>query len=253
MIPRAKIVEACRIIKDLIRFSQSNNAHETVIFATSILRKAKNRDVFLKAVKKACGQDIDVISGLGECACLEKAARYFSTIKTGPILLVDIGGGSTEFVLFDKERTYLRKSYSFGLAYIKGKYGINAVEEVPAKALERFFHAKIRLFLKAMVQYTLENIIVTSSVAKIMAGLKYGGTVNAADGQKKKIYLRDIVMLQQALATDAKMVALDHERKILVQIGTYFFAELLRMTNKRFFSVAPHSVREGYLLHYLHL
>jgi exopolyphosphatase/guanosine-5'-triphosphate,3'-diphosphate pyrophosphatase len=253
IIPRTKIDEAGRIIKRLIQFAKSKNAQETVIFATSILRQAKNRADFLKAVKKACGYDIDVISGLGECACLEKAARYFSTIKNGPTLLVDIGGGSTEFVLFDKDKTYLRKSYAFGLSYIKGKYGINAVEEVPAAALQRFFYAKIRLFLKGMVQYTLENIIVTSSVAKVMAGLKYGGRVSATGGPKKKIYRRDVIALQQALAADAKKVALDPEKKILVQIGTYFFAELLRALDKQFFFAAPHSVREGYLLHYLHL
>jgi exopolyphosphatase / guanosine-5'-triphosphate,3'-diphosphate pyrophosphatase len=253
IIPRTKIDEAGRIIQGLLQYAQSQNVDETVIFATSILRHAKNRTAFLKAVKKKCGKDIDIISGLSECACLEKAARYFSTLKNGPTLLVDIGGGSTEFVLFDKNRTYLRKSYSFGLSYVKGKYGINDIEAVPAKALERFFHAKIRLFLKGMVQYTLENIIVTSSVAKIMAGLKYGGRVNATDGQKKKIYFRDIIALQQTLTTDAKKVALDPKKKILVQIGTYFFAELLRALDKQFFSVATHSVREGYLLHYLHL
>jgi exopolyphosphatase/guanosine-5'-triphosphate,3'-diphosphate pyrophosphatase len=252
IIPKAKIDEAGRIIQGLLQYAQSQNVYETVIFATSILRHAKNRTAFLRAVKKKCGKDIDIISGLSECACLEKAARYFSTLKNGPTLLVDIGGGSTEFVLFDKNRTYLRKSYSFGLSYVKGKYGINDIEAVPEKALESFFHAKIRLFLKGMVQYTLKNIIVTSSVAKIMAGLKYGGRVSATDEQKKKIYLRDIIALQRTFTTNAKAITLDPQKKILVQIGTYFFTELLRALNKQFFSVAPHSVREGYLLHYLH-
>ncbi len=116
---------------------------ETHVFATSILRKAGNAQSFIRAVKKHCAIDIEVISGQQECECIERAARFFMP-GNERTLLVDIGGGSTEFILFDKEKTYLRKSYAYGLSQVKGKYNISLNDETCSnKRVSGFFAAFI--------------------------------------------------------------------------------------------------------------
>ena len=69
------------------------------VVATSAVRDAENRDSFLKRVKREAGFDVDVISGE------EEARRTLLGIRSGlpagvtDILALDIGGGSTEFIL----------------------------------------------------------------------------------------------------------------------------------------------------------
>lgn len=69
------------------------------IVATSAVRDAANRDEFLVRIKREAGFDVEVISGE------EEARRTLLGIRSGlptgvaDILALDIGGGSTEFIL----------------------------------------------------------------------------------------------------------------------------------------------------------
>ncbi len=67
--------------------------------ATSATRDALNRNVFVDGVKERLGIEPEVISGDEEARLsFAGATREFSR-SDGPFLVVDIGGGSTEFVL----------------------------------------------------------------------------------------------------------------------------------------------------------
>ena len=67
--------------------------------ATSATRDALNREVFVDGVKERLGIEPEVISGEEEARLsFAGATREFSRAD-GPFLVVDIGGGSTEFVL----------------------------------------------------------------------------------------------------------------------------------------------------------
>ena len=67
--------------------------------ATSATRDALNREVFVEGVKERLGIEPEVISGDEEARLsFAGATREFSRAD-GPFLVVDIGGGSTEFVL----------------------------------------------------------------------------------------------------------------------------------------------------------
>ena len=71
----------------------------TAAVATSAVRDAENRDVFLDRVKREAGFDVELISGE------EEARRTMLGIRSGlphdvtDVLALDIGGGSTEFIL----------------------------------------------------------------------------------------------------------------------------------------------------------
>jgi exopolyphosphatase/guanosine-5'-triphosphate,3'-diphosphate pyrophosphatase len=67
--------------------------------ATSATRDAINRDLFISGVKERLGVEPEVISGDEEARLsFAGATREFNRAE-GPFLVVDIGGGSTEFVL----------------------------------------------------------------------------------------------------------------------------------------------------------
>lgn len=80
------------------RFGITND--RVVLMATSAARDACNAEVFTTAAITACGVTPAVISGAleAEIAFLGATADQ----PPGPMLVVDIGGGSTEFVLADK-------------------------------------------------------------------------------------------------------------------------------------------------------
>ncbi len=70
--------------------------------ATSAARDARNADVFVAGVRERLGIDPEVVSGAEEARLsFEGATRGLPSGLPGPILVVDIGGGSTELVVGD--------------------------------------------------------------------------------------------------------------------------------------------------------
>jgi exopolyphosphatase/guanosine-5'-triphosphate,3'-diphosphate pyrophosphatase len=64
---------------------------------TSAIRDASNRLTFLKSVKDATGIEIDVINGIQEANLIYQGIAYTYNFES-PSLIMDIGGGSTEFI-----------------------------------------------------------------------------------------------------------------------------------------------------------
>ena len=67
--------------------------------ATSAVREAANRDEFLAAVRAATGVDVEVVSGAEEARLIHLGVSHSLDLREGTVLVVDIGGGSTEFCL----------------------------------------------------------------------------------------------------------------------------------------------------------
>ena len=70
--------------------------------ATSATRDAANADVFRAGVRERLGIDPEVLSGADEAAlAFDGAVRHLVAAPATPVLVVDIGGGSTELILGD--------------------------------------------------------------------------------------------------------------------------------------------------------
>ena len=83
--------------------------------ATSAVRSSKNGKDFVEAVLKTCGILIEVISGDDEAELIYQGVKLSGAIKQSS-LIMDIGGGSVEFILCDTEKLIWKKSYNIGAA-----------------------------------------------------------------------------------------------------------------------------------------
>ena len=81
--------------------------------ATSATRDASNRDLFIDGVREILGIEPEVIPGTEGAELSFIGATKGLTHTESPYLVVDIGGGSTEFVLGDSEVKYA-KSVNIG-------------------------------------------------------------------------------------------------------------------------------------------
>ena len=101
----------------LRRFAQLINglpAGAVRIVATNTLRVARNRDVFINRVKEVLGHRVDVISGREEARLIYLGVAHTLSDDAGKRLVVDIGGGSTEFIIGERFESILRESLHIG-------------------------------------------------------------------------------------------------------------------------------------------
>jgi exopolyphosphatase/guanosine-5'-triphosphate,3'-diphosphate pyrophosphatase len=82
--------------------------------ATSATRDARNRDDLVKGVRAILGVDPEVISGDEEAALSFAGAAAELPTAAAPILVADIGGGSTELVLGDASGVLAARSVNVG-------------------------------------------------------------------------------------------------------------------------------------------
>jgi exopolyphosphatase / guanosine-5'-triphosphate,3'-diphosphate pyrophosphatase len=95
---------------------------EVYAFATSAVRRASNRDDFMAAVKDATGIKIDVISGDKEAEYIYYGVHQAVELGEETSLIMDIGGGSVEFILGNAKEIFWKGSFDVGAALLLEKF-----------------------------------------------------------------------------------------------------------------------------------
>jgi exopolyphosphatase/guanosine-5'-triphosphate,3'-diphosphate pyrophosphatase len=100
---------------DYARLIQEHGAAKVRFVATSASRDARNRQVFVDGIRGLLGVEPEVISGDEEAALSFAGASSVLPILDGDhVLVVDLGGGSTEFVLGTADGVTAAKSVDVG-------------------------------------------------------------------------------------------------------------------------------------------
>jgi exopolyphosphatase / guanosine-5'-triphosphate,3'-diphosphate pyrophosphatase len=94
-----------RVLDRYCRRARVLGADRIRLSATSAVRDASNRDELAHQVLRLTGEPMEILSGDEEANISFRGATRDLTIRPGPFLVVDIGGGSTEFVLGQDEPT----------------------------------------------------------------------------------------------------------------------------------------------------
>jgi exopolyphosphatase/guanosine-5'-triphosphate,3'-diphosphate pyrophosphatase len=84
--------------------------------ATSAIRSSSNGNLFAEQIKSLTGIEIEIIDGEREAELIFAGATYADAESTKNALIMDIGGGSTEFIIVKEKTLIWKKSYPLGAA-----------------------------------------------------------------------------------------------------------------------------------------
>jgi exopolyphosphatase/guanosine-5'-triphosphate,3'-diphosphate pyrophosphatase len=108
------IEDTLKVLEGFAADAKKHGAEATVATATSAARDASNGPDFLSAAQRRAGLKIEIISG-DEEARLSFASAWADFGGEGPLVVLDIGGGSTEFIFSDaKGAITWRRSFDVG-------------------------------------------------------------------------------------------------------------------------------------------
>lgn len=97
-------------------------AERIVAFATSAIRSASNGKEFIQTAKEKTGIDVQIISGEREAELIYYGVRSAVEMHNSPSLIIDIGGGSTEFIIANKNEILWKQSFLLGAARLLDKF-----------------------------------------------------------------------------------------------------------------------------------
>ena len=112
-------IKAIEKFSGLIRLHQ---ASEVKAMATAAIRSASNGADFISEVKRRTGIEIKIIDGEKEAILIYKGVRQAVKMSEEPSLIMDIGGGSVEFILCSVSQIFWKKSYPLGAAKMMDQF-----------------------------------------------------------------------------------------------------------------------------------
>jgi exopolyphosphatase/guanosine-5'-triphosphate,3'-diphosphate pyrophosphatase len=94
----------------------------TLAFATSAVRNASNGNKFVDDTLTRTGIEVQVITGEMEAEFISMGVRQAVTLTEEPSLIIDIGGGSTEFIIVDNKKILWKQSFEIGASRLLQRF-----------------------------------------------------------------------------------------------------------------------------------
>jgi exopolyphosphatase/guanosine-5'-triphosphate,3'-diphosphate pyrophosphatase len=146
------------------------NVEEILVTATSAVRSAENRQEFIDSVWEELGLDINVIDGEREAELIWKGVRMTGLAEEEAILVMDIGGGSTEFIIAQGEEVMWKKSYDLGVTRLKERF--KASDPITEQELTK---------IKEELRADMEELWIEGTSAKVKTLVGASGSFNSID------------------------------------------------------------------------
>jgi exopolyphosphatase / guanosine-5'-triphosphate,3'-diphosphate pyrophosphatase len=146
--------------------------------ATSAVREAANADEFIGAAA-GIGVDVEVISGLEEARLIYLGVLQAVPVFDRQVLVVDVGGGSTEVVVGAEGLTHAARSFKLGAVRLTDRF-FPAGKLTPAAVTEcrAFVRSVLSIFRREVVRLGFETAVASSGTADAVARM-----VHAASGE----------------------------------------------------------------------
>ncbi|WP_395344770.1 exopolyphosphatase [Ningiella sp. W23] len=224
------------------------STHSVRIVATHTLRRAKNTQSFLRMARKVFPYPIEVISGAEEARLIYTGIANHTDIE-GSRLIIDIGGGSTEFAVGKEAEPELCKSVQMGcVSYQKrffcdGKITRTAVEKAITAAQQ-----DLELACTNLRQTSWQHNLASSGTAKAIALVAHPNEENKAQPFNQ----HDLQLLLARCIEKGESSALDfdgltEDRKPVFVPGLCIMLAVFQSLNLSSVSISQAALREGVL------
>jgi exopolyphosphatase/guanosine-5'-triphosphate,3'-diphosphate pyrophosphatase len=204
-----------RGIKTMQRFHDllvKHNVHQVRAIATSALRNASNGQQFIDDVKAKTGVAIEIIDGDMEAAFIYKGIKASGCLGGQNSLIIDIGGGSVEFIICNDTQVLWKQSFEIGAARSMDTF--HRTDPIPPEsitALNLYLEDSLKDLFAATSAYAINNIIGSSGVFESYAEVIERAKGNSFDLKKTKHYEFNI---DELLTLIEKIVLSTHQERL---------------------------------------
>ncbi|TGN09801.1 Ppx/GppA phosphatase family protein [Leptospira ilyithenensis] len=239
----------------LKRFKTLADSYQAEIraVATSALREAENRDIFLERSEKEVGLKIDVVSGNEEARLIYLGILQGLPVYDKRILMIDIGGGSTELLVGEKGEILFSTSLKLGAIRLTEKFlKKDPLGVVDLQKCRIHIESVLSAFLPQIEQWKPFQVVgssgsITSVTSMILEGR--GEKLDRLNGfeftydQFKEV--RKSVLEADSVKKRLKIPGLDSKRADIIVGGILVLDEVLHLVKAPSVIVSDFALRDG--------
>ena len=237
---RIAIARTVEAIDHFIADAREFGAPEIIALTTSAARDAANCDEFLRTVRSKCGLDVQVISCEREAELIFRGVSSDPGWSSQPILVLDVGGGSAEFIQGERGNIERFQSLPLGAVRLTEQYGEDFA------GLVGFLRETLH---KSLAVYSVQNrrMIGTGGTITTLARIERGTVDRVSISQEE---LRALVARLNSLplAERKKVPGLPPERADIIVAGGAVFLVAMELLGAFELTVSVRNLRYGALL-----
>ncbi|MCI0707269.1 MAG: Ppx/GppA family phosphatase [Ignavibacteriae bacterium] len=246
-------------IQTLVRFKAIAEANRATVraVATSAVREALNQHEFVKRAKSEADISVEVISGTEESRLIYLGVLQALPVYDKRILLIDIGGGSTEFLVGEKRKVLFANSLKLGAIrltqrfFSDGRSNGKQVKEC-RKYIRGMINPVVREIGKLKPKTTTGSSGTIQSIARIVKSLR---------GENERTKLNNFTFTAEELHDVVEMLlraetprqrndipGLDQSRSDIIVGGALILEQAMEDLHLRSITVSEYALREGVIL-----
>jgi len=155
-----RALEALTYYKKIIDAEKINTIYG---YATSAFRDAKNGPAFRDLIEERIGISINIISGEEEATFIYKGVKTAFDIGGDNSLIMDIGGGSVEFIIGNRDEIVWKKSYNIGAQRLLDWFhNVDPMPMEDVNKIDEFFGNELKELAGEMDKYKPQCLIGSS-------------------------------------------------------------------------------------------
>lgn len=172
------IQATARAVREFIAKAQKYSPESIHVLATSAARDALNQAELVAAIREVAGRELSVISGDQEADWAFAGVASDAELSHRALLVMDIGGGSTEFAIGVSGKRIAGKSFQLGSVRLLEKFRPSdpptpAERETCLVWMRDFFANEVRPFLREHLAGAAPLLVSTGGTASILGRLKW--------------------------------------------------------------------------------
>jgi exopolyphosphatase / guanosine-5'-triphosphate,3'-diphosphate pyrophosphatase len=230
---------------------------EVLVLATSAIREAKNSSWFQEELERKTGYRLSIISGEKEAELIFKGVKLaFGNIDNHSIIL-DIGGGSNEFILIENGVPIWKQSFRLGMARV--------IEQIPPsdpitpeeiRRMKSYFEAGLKDLWKQVNHLEINNLIGCSGAFDTLADLIDQTDSGTKLRIKQEIKLDDFdrvfeSLIRSTTAERIKMKGMESIRIEMIVPSVIFIKLVIDRLNIQKIEQTDFALREGVLYEHI--
>ncbi|GIV28415.1 MAG: hypothetical protein KatS3mg027_2229 [Bacteroidia bacterium] len=165
-----QIEKILEVLQKYLSIAQKFSVDKILALATSSIRTAQNKEEIKKNVREKLNLDIQIIDGEREAELIYLANHFavqscINSVNDRNFLIMDIGGGSTEFILSDKNRSLWKQSFLLGMARLIDELKPqDPIHPTDILTLKNYLEKHLHPLNAALKQYPTKTLVGSSGV-----------------------------------------------------------------------------------------
>lgn len=247
------------VLNDYKTTMKAHNVDKIVAIATSGVRSSANRDFLINSVQTESGIKIKVINGNKEAELAWMGVKNAISFDEKPVLIIDIGGGSIEFIICNNSGILWIKSFDIGVARMMISYDFSdplTIKDI--KTVYAIMDKELKVLLQKASVFKVATLIGSSGSFETFAAL----TKFECDGiikdetQSNEIDLGGFIQVYKKLVRfDEKqrtdMPGMEFIRVKMIPIAAVIVKYLIEKLQINSFIQSNYSIKEGTLFDYV--